>query len=95
MAKKVIKQTPKIDKQLIIDSYKTSDKDTGSPAVQIAILTHRIKNLSEHLKKHRGDEHSRRGLLQMAGQRRRLLKYMEQSVGALEVNKLKKDLELG
>lgn len=63
-------------KQEIIDEYKTHDGDTGSPEVQIAILTYRINYLNDHLKMHKKDHHSRRGLLKMVGQRRRLLKYL-------------------
>ncbi len=63
-------------KQEIIREFATHEGDTGSPEVQIAILTERINNLSEHLKVHRKDFHSRRGLLMMVGQRRRLLDYL-------------------
>ncbi|HHT02054.1 MAG TPA: 30S ribosomal protein S15 [Firmicutes bacterium] len=63
-------------KKEIIDKYKLHDHDTGSPEVQIALLTERIKYLTEHLKKHKKDHHSRRGLLMMVGQRRRLLNYL-------------------
>jgi len=59
----------------LIKEYATKDGDTGSPEVQVAILTERITNLTEHLKSHKKDFHSRRGLLQMVGQRRRLLDY--------------------
>jgi len=65
-----------ITKQQIIDQYKIHEGDTGSPEVQIALLTHRITNLTEHLKTHKKDHHSRRGLLKMVGQRRRLLNYL-------------------
>lgn len=64
-------------KQGIIESYKTHDNDTGSPEVQIALLSHRIKDLTEHLRLHKKDHHSRRGLLKMVGQRRRLLNYLK------------------
>jgi len=64
-------------KQAIIAEYATHEGDTGSPEVQVAILTHRIKNLTEHLKEHKGDHHSRRGLMLMVGQRRRLLNYLQ------------------
>ena len=64
------------DKQLVIDKFKTHDTDTGSPEVQIAILTERINRLVEHLKENKKDHHSRRGLLIMVGQRRRLLRYL-------------------
>ena len=63
-------------KQQIVDEYGTSATDTGSPEVQVALLTKRIQDLTEHLKMHKHDHHSRRGLLLMVGQRRRLLKYL-------------------
>ena len=63
-------------KQAIIDQYKTHEGDTGSPEVQIAILTHRINSLNEHLKNNHKDHHSRRGLLKMVGHRRSLLNYL-------------------
>lgn len=63
-------------KESIINEYKLHDNDTGSPEVQIAILTHRINSLNEHLKNHKRDHHSRRGLLKMVGSRRGLLKYL-------------------
>lgn len=69
-----------MEKQLktsIIDEYKTHEGDTGSPEVQIAILTNRINHLNEHLKIHKKDHHSRRGLLKMVGQRRNLLNYLK------------------
>jgi len=64
-------------KQEIIDSFKLHESDTGSPEVQIAILTERITYLTEHFKTHKKDHHSRRGLLKMVGQRRRLLDYVK------------------
>ncbi|WP_114392165.1 30S ribosomal protein S15 [Oleisolibacter albus] len=64
-------------KQTLIEEYKTKDGDTGSPEVQVAILSERISNLTEHLKAHAKDFHSRRGLLVMVGQRRRLLDYLK------------------
>ncbi|VFB16378.1 BS18 [Urinicoccus massiliensis] len=64
-------------KEKIINDYKLSEKDTGSPEVQIAILTHRINSLNEHLKDHKKDHHSRRGLLKMVGTRRNLLRYLQ------------------
>ena len=64
-------------KQSIIDAYKTHEGDTGSPEVQVAILTERINHLNEHLKQFKKDHHSRRGLLKMVGQRRGLLNYLE------------------
>lgn len=63
----------------IIEKYKLHDKDSGSPEVQIALLTERINHLTEHLKMHKKDHHSRRGLLMMVGQRRRLLNYLTAS----------------
>ena len=60
----------------IIERYKLHDSDTGSPEVQVAILTQRINHLNEHLKFHKKDHHSRRGLLKMVGQRRGLLNYL-------------------
>lgn len=60
----------------IITTYKTHEGDTGSPEVQIALLTEKIKKLTDHLKEHPQDDHSRRGLLQMVGKRRRLLRYL-------------------
>ena len=65
------------DKQKIIAKFRTHDNDTGSPQVQIAILTEEIKQLTEHLKKHKHDHSSRRGLLKKVGERRRLLKYLQ------------------
>lgn len=60
----------------IIEKYRLDEKDTGSPEVQIALLTERINELTEHLKTHKKDNHSRRGLLKMVGQRRNLLNYL-------------------
>lgn len=64
-------------KQEIINTFKKHDSDTGSPEVQIAILTERITYLTEHFKIHKKDHHSRRGLLKLVGQRRRLLDYLK------------------
>ena len=64
-------------KQDIINKYRLHESDTGSPEVQIAILTERINHLNEHLKTHKKDHHSRRGLLKMVGQRRGLLNYLK------------------
>ena len=64
-------------KQTLISEYATKSGDTGSPDVQIAILTERITNLTEHFKTHKADNHSRRGLLKMVSQRRRLLDYVK------------------
>ena len=63
-------------KAQIIEKYKRDEKDTGSPEVQIALLTERINELTEHLKVHKKDNHSRRGLLKMVGKRRNLLNYL-------------------
>ena len=65
-------------KQEVIDTYKLHDTDSGSAEVQVAILTERIKNLTEHFKLHKKDHHSRRGLINMVGQRKRLLGYLKQ-----------------
>ncbi|QEK12227.1 30S ribosomal protein S15 [Crassaminicella thermophila] len=64
-------------KQSVINEYKMHENDTGSPEVQIAILTTRINELNEHLKVHKKDHHSRRGLLKMVGKRRNLLNYLK------------------
>jgi small subunit ribosomal protein S15 len=64
-------------KQTLIKEFATNNNDTGSPDVQVAILSERIGNLTEHLKIHKKDNHSRRGLLRMVGQRRRLLDYVK------------------
>ena len=64
-------------KELVIEKFGHSPGDTGSPGVQIALLTHRILNLTEHMKTHKQDFHSRRGLIMMVGQRRRLLDYLK------------------
>ncbi|MDD5456995.1 MAG: 30S ribosomal protein S15 [Candidatus Margulisbacteria bacterium] len=66
-------------KTAIIEEYKIHDKDTGSPEVQVAILTKRINHLVEHLKVNKKDNHSRRGLLLMVGQRKRLLNYLQKT----------------
>ena len=66
----------KEEKSAIIESNRLSENDTGSPEVQIAILTKRINDLTEHLKVHKNDHHSRRGLLKMVGKRRNLLNYL-------------------
>lgn len=67
------------EKLPIIEIYRTHEKDTGSPEVQIAILSKRIDDLTEHLKVHKKDHHSRRGLLKMVGRRRRLLDYLKKN----------------
>jgi small subunit ribosomal protein S15 len=65
------------EKRAIIEKYRVHDSDTGSPEVQVAILTERINYLTEHLKTHKKDHHSRRGLLKMVGRRRALLDYLK------------------
>ena len=65
-------------KSQIMKEYATKEGDTGSPEVQIAVLTYRINELNEHLKVHKKDHHSRRGLLKMVGQRRNLLNYLKE-----------------
>ena len=65
------------EKKVIIEEFKINEKDTGSPEVQVAILTTRINELNEHLKEHKKDHHSRRGLLKMVGKRRNLLRYLK------------------
>ena len=79
---------PSIKKQ-IIDEYATGPGDTGSPEVQIAVLSRRILDLTEHLKTHKHDHHSRRGLLLLVGQRRRLLKYL----AAADINRYRALIE--
>jgi small subunit ribosomal protein S15 len=69
---------PEVKKE-IIDRFKLHDKDTGSPEVQVAILSNRINYLTEHFKTHKKDHHSRRGLLKLVGQRRRLLNYLRKT----------------
>ena len=64
-------------KKKIIEEFGTGENDTGSPEVQVALLTRRIQELTEHLKVHKHDHHSRRGLLLLVGRRRRLLKYLQ------------------
>ena len=66
-------------KKAIIEEYATHPGDTGSPEVQVAMLTQRIKDLTEHLKEHKHDHHSRRGLFLLVGQRRRLLNYLQKT----------------
>lgn len=66
-------------KKELVKQYRQHDKDTGSPEVQIAVLSNRIAYLTEHFKLHKKDHHSRRGLLQMVGKRRRLLDYLRRS----------------
>jgi small subunit ribosomal protein S15 len=65
------------EKSATISEYRTHETDTGSPEVQIALLTGRINNLTDHLKAHKGDHHTRRGLMRLIGRRRRLLTYVK------------------
>ncbi len=64
-------------KSKIVEEYKRSESDTGSPEVQVALLTNRIRHLTDHFKTHKGDHHSRRGLLRLVNQRRSLLDYLK------------------
>lgn len=82
------------EKKKIISKFATHEKDTGSPEVQIAILTEQISRLSEHLKGHKKDNHSRRGLLKMVGKRRRLLEYLKKK-DAEGYEKVSKELKFG
>lgn len=66
-------------KQRIMSDYATANGDTGSPEVQVAMLTQRIRDLTEHLREHKHDHHSRRGLLLLVGRRRRLLQYLQRT----------------
>lgn len=82
-----------MDKKAIIEKFKLSENDTGSVQVQIALLTERINHLTEHLKANPNDNHSRRGLFQMVGQRKSFLKYLERK----DINayrELKKELKI-
>ena len=81
------------EKVKTIETFKTHEKDSGSPEVQVALLTKRINNLTDHFKKHVKDFHSRRGLLMLVGQRRRLLGYLRKS-SVNRYNKIVKDLGL-
>ena len=67
------------DKKKLVEQYKLHETDTGSPEVQIGLLTHRISYLTEHLKAHKKDHHSRRGLLILVGRRRKLLNYVKKN----------------
>jgi small subunit ribosomal protein S15 len=69
----------RVQKDTIIGDFRMHETDTGSPEVQIALLTERINGLTDHLREHRHDHHSRRGLLQMVGRRRRLLNYLQRT----------------
>ena len=79
-------------KREIIDRFKVHEKDTGSPEVQVALLSNRITYLTDHFKVHKKDHHSRRGLLKLVGQRRRLLNYLKKIDNARYLNIIK---ELG
>jgi len=68
-------------KAVVVLKYRQHEKDTGSPEVQVALLTERINSLADHFKSHKKDHHSRRGLLKMVGQRRRLLDYLRKTHG--------------
>ncbi len=61
----------------LVNQYRTSDSDTGSPQVQVSLLTERINNLTEHMRQHKHDYHSRRGLIMLVGKRNRLLRYLQ------------------
>lgn len=76
---KEVKDVTKEEKQAIMAEYATHEGDTGSPEVQVAVLTKRINDLTEHLKTHKKDHHSRRGLLMMVGHRRNLLAYLQKT----------------
>lgn len=81
---------PKEVKQQIISAYKISENDTGSPEVQIALMTARIEALNEHFKKFKKDKNSRRGLLKLVGRRRRLLNYLKENYPERYQNLIKK-----
>ncbi len=83
----------KVTKQEIINKFKQSDNDTGSAQVQIALLTQRIRELTEHLKKNHKDNHSRRGLSMLIGQRKSFLKYLEEK-DIEAYRSLKKELQI-
>jgi small subunit ribosomal protein S15 len=72
---------PQERKNALVTQFKTHDKDTGSPEVQVALLSERITHLTDHFKTHKKDHHSRRGLLKLVGQRRRLLDYLKTKDG--------------
>lgn len=85
--------TQKDKKQEAIAKYRTHEGDTGSPQVQIALLTNRINSVVEHLKAHRKDDSARKGLLKLVGQRRRWVRYLEELEPEV-VTQIKKDLDL-
>jgi small subunit ribosomal protein S15 len=72
-------QAAKQDKKVVIENFRTHDSDTGSPEVQVALLSSRISHLTDHFKAHPKDHHSRRGLLKLVSQRRRLLDYLKRA----------------
>lgn len=82
--------TTNTNKLEIVKEHQRAENDTGSPEVQIALLTHRIRSLTDHLNTHKKDVHSRRGLLIMVGQRRRLLDYLKRKDGARYQDLIKK-----
>lgn len=86
MSKKQIK----INKSSVIEASRVSDKDTGSPQVQVALMTARINNLAAHLNGHKQDQHSRTGLLRLVGQRRRMIQFLERSSGKEEAMRVRK-----
>jgi len=81
-------------KKEVLAKHAMHDKDTGSPRAQIALLTERIKYLAEHLKSHKKDKHSRKGLLKIVGSRRKLIKYIERTEEKVEVEKFLKQMGL-
>jgi len=85
----------KSQKHAVISKYAAHEKDTGSPTVQIALLTERIKYVADHLKTHKQDKHSRRGLLSLVGERRKLINYLQRtSENKQAVNKFLKEMGL-
>ena len=86
------KKQTKINKDKIITAFKQSDNDTGSPQVQVALLTARINNLADHLKTHKKDNHSRTGLLKLVGKRRRLLNFIEATEGKDALVQVRRDI---
>lgn len=85
----------KTDKQAVMSKYAAHEKDTGSPAVQVALLTERIKYITGHLKSHKKDKHSRRGLLKLVGSRRKLITYMDRTTeDKAALSKLLKEIGL-
>ena len=79
----------KEEKQEIVKKFGNNDMDTGSPEVQIAILTHRIRELTDHVKTHKKDNHTRRGLVQLVSQRKKMLKYIMRTNAESYVNIIK------